>query len=153
MSNTEDIWKEASTFTLSAIFLISVRDIQLTGTLTCYNDSRLCKKSNCQYWDVSVYKNKLEKNFKWKLQILVEKVFLLSNSSFFCTESDKAAICCRWRKQTFLLMKSNLVSHCIHLGHCRTGRRKNRMLHNSSWTKCSEYITVFSLAFVLECLP
>lgn len=42
-------------------------------------------------------------------------------------------------KQTFLLMKSNFVSHCIHLGHWREkggvgGQRKNRTLHNMpSW--------------------
>ncbi len=48
----------------------------------------------------------------------------------------QSLICCRDAKteQTFLLMKSNLVSHCIHLGHWKTGKRENRMLHNMlSW--------------------
>lgn len=38
-------------------------------------------------------------------------------------------------QQTFLLMKSNLVSHCIHLGHWRTGREGKTGSYTTCWAE------------------
>lgn len=42
-------------------------------------------------------------------------------------------------KQTFLLMKSNLVSHCMHLGHWKTERKGKTGCYTTRWAGKSQY--------------